>query len=95
MGWQLGYYTPTLATYLSSRDVADGTAVIQIPDDHQTPSVADSNLIGVDGVLLQGLNMFQIPVTNVVIWYTGVTSQQSTEPTEAGERRKQALFSSG
>lgn len=40
------------ACYLCGRDMLDGTLFLKVPGDHETSSVADDNLVGVDWVLL-------------------------------------------
>lgn len=57
--------------YLCSRNVLDETVLVQVPDDHETSTKPDNNLTRVGGVLMEGLDMFQIPSTNVVIRYAG------------------------
>lgn len=39
-------------SYLRGRDVLDGAMFLQVPDDHETTSVADNHLVRVDRVLL-------------------------------------------
>lgn len=46
------YHSELQDSYLCGGDVLDGTLFLQVPDDHETSSVADDNLVWVDRVLM-------------------------------------------
>lgn len=47
--------------YLAAEEMAEHTAALQVPDNDEAPAVADEDLGGVSGVLLQGLHHFKHP----------------------------------
>ncbi len=75
--------TESQSRYLRGRDVLEGTPFLQIPDHHETSSVANNHLVWVYGILLQGLYVLQIPAADIVVWDTdgdgGVKSRKRGE----------------
>lgn len=70
-------------SHLSSRDVLQGALLLQVPDHHETSSVPNDHLALVDRVLLQDLDMLQIPTANVIFRNAGGDGTQRTTSTSA------------
>lgn len=73
-----GPMSPTCVTsdaYLCCRDVLHCRLLLQVPDDHQASSIADDHLTRVEGVLLEGLHMLQVPAADVVMWYAAMMTE--------------------
>lgn len=71
--------------------MTEHAAALQVPDDDETPAVANKDLVGVPGMLLQSLHHLKHPPVACLLWQPGqrdtvsqVTSHQRSTAESVG-----------
>lgn len=57
--------------YLAAEEMREHAAALQVPDDDEAPAVADKDLVGVPGMLLQSLHYLKRPPLAGLLWQPG------------------------
>lgn len=64
----LGEPPPPDTTYLAAEEMGKHTTALKVPDDNEASAVANEDLVGVTGVLLQSFHHLEHPPVAGLLW---------------------------